>query len=430
MRYRPIDNRLFRDNRQRLTRLMAPNALAVVNANDILPTNADGILAMQPNSDLFYLTGVEQEETVLLLYPDAHEPEHREILFLREPTPQAELWEGHKLTKDEARKLTGVKNIQWLSAFPQLFHRLICECEHAYLNSNEHKRAVISVETRDARFAADCQHRYPLHQYHRLARLMHTLRAVKSPLELELIRNACRMTHRGFRRVARKVKPGVKEMELEAEFAHEFIREGGSFAYLPIIAAGANNCVLHYVRSDGVCRKGDLLLLDVAAQYANYNADMTRTLPIGGRFSRRQKQVYEAVLRVLRASIQGLTPGKLVREWQKEAEQMIERELVELRLLSTRQIKRQDPDNPAFKQYFMHGLGHPIGLDVHDVGLTTEPIQENWVMTVEPAIYVRAEGFGIRLENTVLVCKDHNVDLMEGIPLEPEEIEELMNRRS
>jgi Xaa-Pro aminopeptidase len=428
MRYPPIDAQLFLTNRERLKKLMLPNSLAVVNANDVLPTNADGTLAMTPNSDLFCLTGVEQEQTILLLFPDADDEKQREILFLREPTPELEQWEGHKLTKDEARTLTGIQNIQWLSEFPRLFHRLMCDCEHVYLNSNEHKRAVVEVESRDARFVATTMRRYPLHDYQRLARLMHQLRIVKSEIEIDLLKQACTITERGFRRVLRFLKPGKLEAEVEAEFAHEFIRQRARFAYLPIIATGANACALHYVANSTVCRKGELLLLDVGAAYGNYNADLTRTIPVSGRFTRRQKQVYNAVLRVLQAASDGLVPGKKIKDWQKEGEQMIEKELVDLGLLTPRQIKRQDPDNPAFKKYFMHGLGHPLGLDVHDVGLTTQPIAPGWVMTVEPAIYINEERFAVRLENDVLVGENGNTNLMKTIPIEAEEIEELMNK--
>src|SRR5205809_1355918 len=426
MRYTPIDSQLFITNRERLKELMLKNSLAVVNANDIPPTNADGTLAMPSCSDLFYLSGVEQEESILLLYPDADEEKHREILFLREPTPEIELWEGRKLTRDEARQVTGVKNIRWLSEFRRLFHRLMCECDHVYLNSNEHQRAVIEVESREARFVADAKRRYPLHDYQRLARLMHQLRVVKSDLEIDLIKKACALTEQGFRRVLKFTRPGVLEAEIEAEFSHEFIRRRGRFAYLPIIASGKNALALHYVENSSVCSKGELLLLDVAASWANYNADMTRTIPASGRFTARQRRVYNAVLRVLRQSINGLVGGKKPKDWQTEGEQMIEKELVDLGLLTLRQIRKQDTDQPAFKKYFMHGLGHPLGLDVHDVGITTRPIQAGWVMTVEPGIYLREEGFAVRLENDVLVTENGPVDLMAGIPVEAEEIEQLM----
>jgi Xaa-Pro aminopeptidase len=428
VRYAPIDPKLFVENRNRLKRLLLPNSLAVVNANDVLPTNADGSLPLVPNTDLFYLTGVEQEQSILVLYPEADDEKHRELLFLRETSEELAIWEGHKLTKDEARKLTGIQQIHWLQDFPRLFHRLMCECEHVYLNTNEHKRAVVEVETREARFVADTLRRYPLHDYHRLARLLHQLRVRKSEVEIDLIRKAAQITKKGFERVLKKVKPGINETQLEADFAYEFIRHGGGFAYNPIIASGKNSNVLHYITNDQVCRDGDVLLLDVAASYANYNADMTRTIPVNGKFTRRQKQVYNAVLRVLRASSAGLRPGKRWKEWQKEAEQLIEKECLDLGLLTTRDIKKQDPDKPAVKKYFMHGVGHPLGLDVHDLGLVTEPMQEGWVMTVEPAIYIPAEGFAIRLENDVLIKEIGNVDLMSDIPIEADEIERIMNK--
>ena len=426
MRYAPIDPQLFAANRANLKALMLANSIAVVNANDILPTNADATMLLRQNSDLFYLTGIEQEESILLLYPHAHEDKQREILFLRQPNALMEIWEGHKLTKEEARKISGVARVEWLSEFPAIFHRLMCECERVYLNSNEHKRASVVVETRDARFVRDVQERYPLHDYERLARLMHRLRAVKSEAEIELLSKACALTGAAFRRVCRFVKPGVNEMEVEAEFSHEFIRRGGRFAYNPIIASGVNACALHYLDNDQPCRKGELLLLDVAASYANYNADLTRTIPVSGRFSRRQKQVYLAVLRVLRAVSKAATPGKLPKDWQKEAEAFVEKELVDLGLLKMSDIKKQNPDEPAFKKYFMHGVGHPLGLDVHDVTHTVEPIQAGWVLTVEPAIYIREEGFAVRLENDILVRKGGNLDLMESIPIEPDDIERLM----
>jgi len=426
MRYEPIDPQLFISNRERLKRLLLPNSLAILNANDVPPVNADGTLAMIPNSDLFYLTGVEQEQTILVLYPDADDEKHRELLFLREPTAENKLWEGHKLTKEEARKISGIQHIHWLSEFPRLFHRLMSECEHVFLNSNEHHRAVIEVESREARFVADTLRRYPLHDYQRLAPLMNRLRAVKADLEVALIRRACDITAKGFLRALKCIRPGVSEFSIEAEYAHEFIRHGGRFAYLPIIASGRNACCLHYTANSATCRKNDLLLLDVAAAYANYNADLTRTVPVSGRFTRRQKQVYNAVLRVLRQCIKGLTPGKKTKDWQKEAEQFIEKELVDLRLLTVKQIKKQDPDNPAFKKYFMHGVGHPLGLDVHDLGLTIQPMQAGWVMTVEPAIYLRAEGFAVRLENNVVLTDKGPVDLMADVPVEAGEIEALM----
>jgi Xaa-Pro aminopeptidase len=423
-----IDPQLFVHNRERLKRLLLKNSLAVVNANDVLPTNADSTLRLVPNSDLFYLTGIEQEESILLLAPDAFDPKQREILFLRQPNELLKTWEGHKLSKEEAQKISGIKEVKWLSEFRTVFHQLMCEVEHVYLNSNEHKRAVIEVETRDARFIRDVQGKYPLHQYHRLTRLLHRLRVAKSDHELALIRQACAITRKGFLRVLRKLKPGLNERDVEAEFAHEFIRSGGTFAYPPIIASGANACVLHYCENDQPCKNGDLLLLDVAAAYRNYNSDLTRTIPVSGRFTRRQKAVYNAVLRVHRASIKGATVGKLHRDWQKEAQAIMNEELLALGLLKKADIKKRTDDEPACRKYFMHGLGHVLGLDVHDVGFMSEPFAPGWVLTVEPGVYIPKESFGVRLENDILVTRQGPVDLMADIPIEAEEIEELMNR--
>lgn len=431
MRHAPIDPQLFVANRRRLAGLLPPHSMAIVNANDIFPTNADGTLRIVPNTDLFYLSGVEQEESVLLLFPDADDERQREILFLRETSELIAIWEGHKLTREEARQRTGIQRVEWLSSLPSLLHRLICEAEHVYLNSNEHRRADIVVETREARFVRQLLERYPLHDFRRLARLLHPLRVVKSPAEVQLLQKACDLTRAGFERVCRFVKPGVNEVEVEAEFAHEFIRGRGGFSYNPIIASGANACVLHYIENDQPCRNGDLLLLDVGASYANYCADMTRTIPVNGRFTRRQKQVYNAVLRVLRSQIAGLVPGKRIRDWQEESEEAVARECVDLGLLRPRdlKVKVEDPMKKPVKRFYMHGCGHPLGLDVHDVGITTEPMQEGWVMTIEPAIYIREEGLAVRLENDVLIRKEGNVDLMAHIPLEVEAIEALMARR-
>lgn len=426
MRHRPIPRTLFIENRRRLAALLPPHSLAVVNANDLLPTNADGLLRMQPNSDLFYLTGVEQEETVLVLAPDAFEEKQREMLFLRQPNEHLKVWEGRKLSPEEAEAISGVKQVRWLSELPGELHKLMCEMEHVYLNANEHPRAVLEVETRNDRFVRALQRRYPLHDYRRLAPLLHRLRLVKSEAELALIREACALTGRGLARVLPLVRPGVNECEIEAELAREFIRGGGGFAYPPIIASGPNSCVLHYHANERTCRKGEVLLLDAAASYANYNADLTRTLPVSGRFTRRQRRVYDAVLRTLRAMIRAATPGKLHRDWQREAEALLTEECLQLGLLSLREVRRQSPDRPAVKKYFMHGLGHVIGLDVHDVGSLREPIAPGWVLTIEPGLYLPAEGFGVRLENLVWVSPEGPVDLMADLPLEAEAIEAAM----
>ncbi len=428
MRHLPIEPSLFVEHRQRLASRLAANSLAVVNANDLMPRNSDALSLIVPQTDLFYLSGIEQEETILLICPNSFDQKTREVLFIRESSPLLKTWEGHKLSKDEAASISGITNVQWLSEFPAVFHRLMCEVETVYLNANEHPRSTVVVETRDARFIADCMRRYPLHRYERLGRLMFKLRGIKSEREIELIRKAAEVSGKGFRRIARALKPGVMEYELEAEYSHEFLRQRCHFAYNPIIASGPNSCVLHYNQNDQECKAGDVLLVDVAASYANYNADVTRTLPVSGRFSKRQRQVYDAVLRVQRASIKGATVGKLHRDWQKESQMMMNDELLSLGLLTRDDIRKQTEDEPACRKYYMHGLGHALGLDVHDYGWTMEPFQEGFVVTVEPGIYIPEEGFGVRLENDVVVRKGGAEDLCANIPIEAEEVEALMHR--
>jgi len=425
----PLPPALFTGNRARLVRKLRPRSLAVLNANDPMPTNADGVMGHLQNADLFYLTGIHQEETLLLLAPDAADPAQREILFLREPNDHLKIWEGHKLTRAQATAISGIPNVKWLSEFPAVFRQVACELERIYLNTNEHGRTDARVETRDARFLRECQRSFPLHHYERLAPLMRDLRAIKSPPEIDAIRAACTLTGQGFRRACKGVKPGVNEAEVEAIFAHEFIRNKGQFAYPPIIASGANNTILHYTQNDQICRKGDLLLLDVAAGLGNYMSDLTRTIPVSGRFTRRQRQVYNAVLRLFRAQVSALTPGKTTRDLRRECEERTARECVDLGLLKLSEIRKSNPESPAVKRYFMHGVSHPIGLDVHDVMNADAKIGPGWVLTVEPGIYIPEEGFGIRLENTVVITPDGPLDLMADIPIEADEIESLMNRR-
>ena len=430
MRHETIPSTLFTDNRKRLKDRLPASSVAVVNANDIPPTNADGSTIPIPNSDLFYLSGIEQEESILVIAPDALDEKMREVLFVREPSAHLKTWEGHKHPKDEAQAISGIKEVKWLTEFPMILHKLMCEMDHAYLNSNDHNRAVIEVETREARFVKQVQAKYPLHHYHRLSRLMHQLRVIKSDAEIALIRRACGITRQGFLRLLGKVQPGMMEFAVEADLSHEFIGNRAKFAYNPIIASGANACTLHYNQNDQPCRDGDLLLLDVAACYANYQSDLTRTIPVNGRFTQRQRQVYDAVLRSLRAVTKAAVPGKLHKDWQKEAEGIVQEELLLLGLLKPSDIETQDPDNPAVKKYFMHGVGHPLGLDVHDVGLLKQPFAPGWVLTVEPGIYIPEEGFAVRLENTVVVTEGESLDLMADIPIEAEEIEALMNRET
>ncbi len=432
MRYHAIPSSLFQNNRKRLARLLKPNALAVFHSNDVMPTNADGTMGFRQNNNLLYLSGADQEESILVLAPDFPDKRYREVLFLRETNDHIAIWEGHKLTKEEARKLSGIETVLWLSEFPKLFHHMMAMgyVEHVYLDTNEHYRAEIAVETRNARFIEWCQKNYPLHEYERVAPLMASLRAIKQPEEIKLLQTACDITEHGFRRVLPFVKPGVYEFEIEAEFQHEFIRNRSrGFAYTPIIASGANACVLHYVTNNQRCAAGEVLLLDVGAEYANYNADMTRAIPVSGRFTKRQKDVYQAVLRVMRSATKLLKPGVRYFDYHKEVQKIMEAELLKLKLLDKTDIKNQTKEKPAVSKYFMHGTGHHLGLDVHDVGNMYDQMKEGMLWTVEPGIYIREEKLGIRLENNVLIRKNGVVDLMKKIPIEAEEIEDLMNTK-
>lgn len=428
MRYVQLPSKLFERNRERLSAQLPKGALAILNANDVMPTNADGTMGFKQNSDLYYLSGVDQEETVLLLFPSARDQSKRAILFVRETNEHLAIWEGAKLTKDEARAVSGIDNIQWTSDLPRIMREAMFEAETVYLNLNEHNRAASEVTTRDRRFIEKMQFDYPLHSYKRLAPILYNLRMEKSPEEIEAIRTATRTTEIGFRRLLDFVRPGVQEYEIEAELAHEYLRRRSiGFAYPPIIASGPSACVLHYVSNNAECKDGELLLMDVAAEYANYNSDMTRTIPVNGRFTPRQREVYEAVLRVLRACCTMLKPGVILKEYQKDVEALMEQELIGLGLLKAEDVEKQDREKPLFKKYFMHGVSHHIGLDVHDVHDASVPLKANMVLTVEPGIYIREEGLAVRLENLIVIGENGNEDLMDGVPLEADEIEALMN---
>ena len=402
---------------------MKPNSMVIVLANDIYPTNADGTMAFKQNSDLFYLTGVDQEETTLVLMPDAVDPKEREILFVKETSELIAVWEGEKLTKEQARAATGIERVEWSHSFEGFLHRLVPQVEHVYLLTNEHLRASVVVETRNARFIKDCQARYPLHRYERLARL----RMTKDAEEIKLLQRACDITEAGFRRVLGFIKPGVGEWEIEAELLHEFVRRGSrGFSYSPIIGTGKNACVLHYVENDKVCKDGEMILMDVAAEYAGWASDLTRTVPANGKFTKRQRDVYNAVLRVFRGANDILRPGNTPMEYQKQVIELMERELVGLGLFTAKEAREQGPDKALVKKYFMHGTSHHLGLDVHDVAPPHEPFAEGMVFTIEPGIYIREEALGVRLENDFVIGKDGNFDLMGKIPIEAEEIEALM----
>lgn len=428
MKYTPLSKEVYIKNRERFVKELKPNSIAVFNSNDIMPTNADGTMSFRQNNDLLYLSGIDQEESILVIYPDFHHKKHREILFLKETNENIAIWEGHKFTKEGARELSGIDTIVWLTSFQQVFNTLMAEAENIYLNTNEHVRAVVEVETRDTRFIKWCKDHYPLHNYQRVAPVMHKLRAIKSEEEIGALQTACDITAAAFDRILKFVKPGVMEYEIEAEYIHQFIRSRSrGFGYSPIIASGRNACVLHYIDNSAQCKDGDILLMDVGAEYANYSADLSRSIPVNGRFTKRQKEVYNAVLRVQKESIKMLRPGNVIYEYHKEVGKLMENELLGLGLLDKTDIKNQDKENPAYKKYFMHGTSHHLGLDVHDVGNIYRKMEPGMVFTVEPGIYILEESLGIRLENDVVITEDGINDLMGKIPIEVDEIEEIMN---
>ncbi|MEA5457716.1 aminopeptidase P family protein [Arcicella sp. LKC2W] len=429
MKYLPINNALFIENRKRLASLLKPKSLAIFNSNDPMPTNADGTMGFQQNSDLFYLSGIDQEESILLIFPNCPDPKHREVLFLKETSDLIAIWEGYKYTKEHAKEVSGIEKIYWTSQFEAVLTTLVFEAEHIYLNSNEHIRNHSTVQTRDAKFIIWAKEHFPLHKFERIAPLMHQLRVIKSDYEIAQISEACRITELGFRRLLNFVKPDVTEYEIEAELIHEFVRNRSKgFAYTPIIASGASACVLHYIENSRPCKDGDLILLDVAAEYANYNSDLTRTIPVNGRFTKRQRAVYDAVHRAFKFAKSILKVGVLWEDYQKEVETFIESELVDLGLFSRADIEKQNPDSPLLKKYFMHGTSHHLGLDVHDVWNKYRKVEAGMVFTIEPGIYIREEGIGIRLENNILITETGSIDLMESIPMDADEIETLMNK--
>ena len=427
MRYPPIDPTLFSYNRQNLVQHLQPNAVVVLQANDVFPKNADITIPFRQNSDLFYLSGIDQEETILVLYPDAPQAAWKVMLFVKETNEHIKIWEGCKHTLEEAHAISGIAQVHWLSEFPSTFHALMSHAEYVYLNTNEHPRARPEVPTREFRFIQWCQQKYPLHQYKRLAPIMHHLRAIKSALEIDLLREACQITEKGFRHILPLVRPGIMEYEIEAELAYIFLRNRSrGFAYEPIVGAGANACSLHYTANDQPCLDGDVILLDIGAEYANYSADMTRVVPANGRFTQRQRAVYDAVLRVMRQAQQLLVPGNDLPTYHKQVGKIVEEELIGLGLLDRTDIRNQLPTKPAYKKYFMHGASHHLGLDTHDVGNVYRKFEPGMVFTIEPGIYIPEEKLGIRLENDFVIREDGLEDLMATVPLEADDIETLM----
>ena len=429
MKYDRIDKALYMANRQKFTAQMAAGSLAIFNSNDIYPVSADSTLPFAQQRDILYLSGVDQEESILVLFPNASNPAHREVLFLKETSELIAIWEGEKLNKQTAFETSGVQTVYWLQQFPTIFKQMMAEASGIYLNTNEHLRANTEVETREDRFIKQVKQDYPAHQVYKSAPILHKIRSVKEATELDLLQMACNITEAGVRRLLGFIKPGVWEYEIEAELAHEFLRKRSKgFAYTPIIASGKNACVLHYIENNQQCLDGDVILLDVGAEYANYSSDLTRCIPVNGRFTARQKAVYNAVLHVKNEATKLLVPGTIMAEYHKQVGALMEEQLVNLGLISMENIKKQDPAWPAYKKYFMHGTSHFLGLDTHDVGLWHEPIVANMVFTVEPGIYIPEEGLGIRLEDDVVVqANGAPFNLMGNIPIEADEIEALMN---
>ncbi|MBN2867252.1 MAG: aminopeptidase P family protein [Flavobacteriaceae bacterium] len=430
MKYHKIDKELFIKNRKNFAAKMLPSSLAVFNSNDIYPIGADSTLPFQQNRDIFYLSGVDQEESVLVIFPDCPNPKHREILFLKETNEHIAVWEGEKLTKEKAFETSGIKTVYWLQDLDKILFEIMTQCDTVYINTNEHYRANVETETREDRFTKKLKNRFPAHRVAKSNPILQRLRSVKDQIEIDLIQNACNITEKGFRRILEFVKPGVMEFNIEAEFMHEFLNNRSrGFAYTPIVASGNNANVLHYIENNQECKAGDLILLDVGAEYANYSSDMSRTIPVSGKFTARQKEVYNAVNRVKNEATKLLTPGTIWADYHVEVGKLMTSELIGLGLLDKADVQNENPDWPAYKKYFMHGTSHHMGLDTHDYGILTEPMQANMVFTVEPGIYIPNEGFGIRLEDDVVIQDTGEpFNLMQNIPIEADEIEEIMNK--
>jgi Xaa-Pro aminopeptidase len=431
MKYFPIDSKLFIENRKKFVSKMKPNSMAIFNSNDEMPRNGDQNFPFRQSSDLFYLCGIDQEKTILVLYPDCPVPKYREMLFCVETNEIIAVWYGHKYTKEEATATSGINTVVWLSQFETILHELMVNCSSVYLNANENLRFTTEVPYRDVRFNKWLQEKYPNHTYERSTPLVTSLRLQKSPIEIELMKTAIGITNKAFRRLLGFVKPGVMEYEIEAEIDHEFIRNRASgHSYYPIIASGKSACVLHYVENNRPCHDGDLLLLDFGAEYANYCSDLSRTIPVNGKFTKRQKDVYNATLRVMKQAKAKLVVGTTIDEYHAEVCKIMEQELIGLGLFTAEDVKKQDPNNPLFFKYYMHGTSHFMGMDVHDVGTKQMKLLPGMVFSCEPGIYIPDEAIGIRIENDILVTENGPVDLMDIIPIEADEIEELMAKQS
>ncbi|MGA9651956.1 aminopeptidase P family protein [Pedobacter sp.] len=428
MKYPQINQDLFILNRKNFIKELKDNSLAIFQSQDEFPRSGDQNFVFKQNPDLFYLTGIDQEQTILLLYPDCPNPLYRQVLFLRQTNDYIKVWEGYKYTKEQAKATSGIESIFWLEDFDNILHSIVNYADNIYLNTNENDRYAHTVPYRDIRFIEQMRSKYPLHHYERSAPIMRGLRAVKSDVEVELTKKACGITRDAFERVLKFIKPGVKEYEIEAEIIHEFIRQGGTgHAYTPIIASGHNANILHYIDNNQECKAGDVILFDFGAEYANYNADMSRSVPVNGKFTQRQKDVYNAVLHVMKEATKLLVTGTIWNTYHEQVGEIMTEQLVNLGLLSTADVKNQNPAWPAYKKYFMHGTSHHLGIDVHDFAGRYTSFAAGNILTVEPGIYIPEEGLGIRLENNILITATGNIDLMADIPVEAAEIEDIMN---
>lgn len=427
MRYSKINPQLFIQNRKNFSSKLLGNSLAIFHSNDEMPKKGDQFFSFKQNPDFFYMSGISQEKSVLVLFPDSPIPEYKEVLFLLKTNEHIAIWEGHKYTKEEATETSGIKTVKWLDEMDMIINQMMSYAENVYLNQYEYPKYKSEVESREKRLNRELKFNFPNHNYLRSTPFIYQQRLIKDDIEIELLKTACEITNKAFRRTLKYVKPGVNEFQVQAEIEHEFTMNGANGnAYDPIIASGENSCVLHYIENDKECKDGDLLLFDFGAEYAEYAADMSRTIPINGKFTERQKAVYEAVLRTLKELTKNMTIGTPLNTLDKLSKKLIEKELITLGLFTEEDVKNQDPDKPLYQKYFMHGVNHYMGLDVHDVGDRLIPLKEGMVLTCEPGIYIREENIGIRLENDILITKNGPVNLMANIPIEVEEIEKLM----
>ena len=429
MRYDSIPKSLFIKNRNNFVSKMKPNTIAILSSNDVKHTNADDVMGFTQNNDLFYLSGIDQEETILVLYPDAYKEENRAILFVKETNEHIKIWDGEKLTKEHASYVSGVERVEWVHDFEKLLQYMAFEADGFYLGHNEHlKRTTKDQETQQDRMIAWCKKKYPLHTYYRVAKITRELRQIKSEEEIKLIKKAADISIESFKRVLKVVKPNIKEYELEAELTYNLTKAGATrHAFMPIVASGNNACALHYNTNDEVCMDGDMILMDFGVCYANYNSDTTRCFPVNGKFSERQKEVYNAVLFCLKEGSKFLKSGIAHTDYEKKMANLVEVQLMKLGLLESEAVANQDPKKPLYKKYFMHGTAHHIGLDVHDVGLYSRDLEPGMVLTCEPGIYIPEEGIGCRLENDYLITEAGNINLTKKMPIEIEDIEALMN---